>query len=299
MRGRTSFRAIPASMDPVIVGRIDRQLAAIAQDHDVFIALAIESGSRAWGFPSPDSDYDCRFIFVRPTQAYLTPWPRRDVIEMPCDAVLDINGWELGKALKLLLRGNATVIEWLTSPISYSTEPRFRDDLLDLSRRLASRGLIARHYFHFAQRQRKSLLVGDTVRQKAIFYMVRPAMALRWLRLHPGEAVAPMHFPSLMRASDLSADVTAVLDELMARKAQTRELGEGPMPAPILRLIEQELASGEATMREAPATPLEGRAEAETFFRAWVARGERSLTAPARAGTRPARRAGSTPPRAG
>jgi hypothetical protein len=79
--------------------------------------LAIESGSRAWGFPSPDSDYDCRFIFVRPIEDYLSPWQRRDVIETPLEGDFDVNGWELGKAIRLLAKGNAVIIEWLMSPI--------------------------------------------------------------------------------------------------------------------------------------------------------------------------------------
>ncbi|MFE3443732.1 DNA polymerase beta superfamily protein [Nocardia sp. NPDC059180] len=81
--------------------------------------LAIESGSRAWGFPSPDSDYDCRFLYVASLDTYLSPWRTRDVIETPLVGLLDVNGWDLGKALRLLVKGNAVLIEWLQSPIVY------------------------------------------------------------------------------------------------------------------------------------------------------------------------------------
>lgn len=109
--------AIPASLDADVVAEIDRRLASVSRDYGVRVPWAIESGSRAWGFPSPDSDYDCRFIFVRPADAYLGLWPASDVIETPLDTVFDVNGWDLAKAVRLVSRGNATAIEWLRSPI--------------------------------------------------------------------------------------------------------------------------------------------------------------------------------------
>jgi hypothetical protein len=82
-----------------------RRVDSIVREHGVAIGLAVESGSRAWGFPSPDRDYDCRFVFIRPLAQYLTPWPRRDVIELPLVDELDVNGWDLTKSLKLLMKG--------------------------------------------------------------------------------------------------------------------------------------------------------------------------------------------------
>ncbi|MCM6776597.1 nucleotidyltransferase domain-containing protein [Nocardia sp. CDC159] len=81
-----SLRAIPDSMDPTVVGSIDAELDRIAREHRVRIELAVESGSRAWGFPSPDSDYDCRFVYVASLDGYLSPWQARDVIETPLSA---------------------------------------------------------------------------------------------------------------------------------------------------------------------------------------------------------------------
>lgn len=114
-----SLRAIPASMDPAVVGSIDGELDRVEREHRVSIRLAIESGSRAWGFPSPDSDYDCRFVYVAALETYLSPWRTRDVVETPLAGLLDVNGWDLGKALRLLVQGNAVLIEWLMSPIVY------------------------------------------------------------------------------------------------------------------------------------------------------------------------------------
>ena len=111
-----SLRSIPADMAPEKVARIDALLGRAVSEHGVHLPLAVESGSRAWGFPSPDSDYDCRFVYVRPTATHLTPWPQRDVIEFALEDDLDANGWDLAKALRLLLKGNAVIVEWLRSP---------------------------------------------------------------------------------------------------------------------------------------------------------------------------------------
>lgn len=94
-------------------------LAEIEKLHNVKILYACESGSRAWGFPSPDSDYDARYLYIRPLESYLKLFPERDVIEGPIDEVKDFVGWDLQKALKLLMKGNAPLIEWVRSPIVY------------------------------------------------------------------------------------------------------------------------------------------------------------------------------------
>lgn len=149
-------RSLAEGMDPAVVARIDERLAAVRQAEGVAIPLAIENGSRAWGFPSPDSDYDCRFVFVRPVDHYLALWPRRDVIETPLEGELDVGGWELGKAIRLLLKGNAVIVEWLNSPIAYGVDETFRSAFLELADKIAERDLIGRHYLHLGVRQRNT-----------------------------------------------------------------------------------------------------------------------------------------------
>jgi predicted nucleotidyltransferase len=175
-----SLRSIPLEMDADRVAQIDRLLDHVAREHGVFLPLAVESGSRAWGFPSPDSDYDCRFIFVRPIAQHLTPWPQRDVIEFPPEGDLDANGWDLGKALRLLLKGNAVIVEWLRSPVIYRGEAWFREGFLEFARDAATREAIGRHYLHLGERQRR-VYFGDgmSVAQKKIFYALRPAASYR------------------------------------------------------------------------------------------------------------------------
>ena len=133
-------------IDPAFRSRAEAALATVEQEDGVRILLAIESGSRAWGFPSRDSDYDVRFIFVRPLSAYLSIVPPRDVIERPIDAELDLGGWDLRKALGLMVRSNAVVLEWLASPVVYQSEPAAVLALNNLARGAAHPPALAYHY---------------------------------------------------------------------------------------------------------------------------------------------------------
>jgi predicted nucleotidyltransferase len=264
-----TLRNVPTTFSAPAVAQIDERLSAVCANYDVSIPFAIESGSRAWGFPSPDSDYDCRFVFVRPAAHHVSPWPRRDVIETPLEGDLDVSGWELAKALKLLLKGNAVIIEWLQSPIIYRGEAWFRDGLLAFAKRFADRDLIGRHYLHLGERQRRIYFGDDkAVPQKKIFYALRPAAALRWLRLHRDASIAPMHFPTLMRECDPPHDVAALSADLVQRKSVSRELGSEVLPAPIAAFIDNEFERGRAEFnaRTGPISQ-DARSEAERFFR--------------------------------
>ena len=262
-----SERDLPASLDPATVAEIDARLAAVEAEHGVKIAFAIESGSRAWGFASPDSDYDCRFVYLRPERDYLALYPKRDVIETPLTPVLDVNGWDLTKALKLLVGGNAVIVEWLTSPIVYRALPGFRQDFLALARRIADRGAMFRHYLHMAHGQKARFLPDpDQAPIKKIFYVLRPALCLRWLRLHPDAPLAPMHFPTLCDGVGLPANLSTEIAELLERKVVTRELGHGSVPPLIRDVIDQELALGEAEPPPVEIDKTTRRAAAEAFF---------------------------------
>ena len=104
---------------------IEEQLKEIEEKENVKIIYCVESGSRAWEFASPDSDYDVRFIYVRNKEDYLKLNKNRDVIEWRLDDVLDINGWDIQKALRLLYKSNPTLIEWSMSPMVYKTTPQW------------------------------------------------------------------------------------------------------------------------------------------------------------------------------
>jgi predicted nucleotidyltransferase len=260
------MRAIPDSLDAAVVAEIEQRLESVAAEHGVRIPWAIESGSRAWGFPSPDSDYDCRFLFMGPRERYLTLWPVRDVIETPLDKIFDVNGWDLPKALTLIARGNATPIEWLRSPIVYDGDTAFRDELLAYAAAVMERAAIARHYLHVARRQQSG---PQTL--KRFFYVLRPASALRWLADHPGDALPPMDLPTLLSETTVSREIRDAAADLIALKSVTRELGSGEAPAVLRRFAARELERAEASESVAPVKdPREVRARADALFRRLV-----------------------------
>jgi len=272
-----SLRSIPSDMDRDKVAGVDVLLDRVVADHGVFLPLAIESGSRAWGFASPDSDYDCRFVYVRRMADHIKPWPTRDVIEFPLQDDFDANGWDLAKAVRLLLKGNAVIIEWLRSPVIYRGLAWFRDDFLAFASAVASRNAVARHYLHLGERQRRTYF-GDakSVAQKKIFYALRPAATLRWLRLHPTEVVVPMHFPTLMAECDPPATLKAEVADLMRRKAMTHELGTAPLSAAVTDFIDAEFELARSCFDEGRSrSPDEVMHRAEQFYRAVVERLER------------------------
>ncbi len=264
------MRSLDPDMDPDVVSEIDARLARVGAQHHVSIPWAIESGSRAWGFPSPHSDDDCRFLFVRPRADYASPWRRRDVIETPLDAVYDIGGWDLIKAVRLAVAGNATVGEWLRSPLVYSGDADFRGDLLDLVERTADRAAVARHYLHVGAQQwrRSGADDGHEVSLKQLFSALRPAATLHWMTGHESSS-PPMNLHQLLAEAPPERDVSEAVDQLVAAKRVTREIGKGLVPAPIRRFVTGELHGAEdrfPRFREPRAAAVREDAEA-TFLR--------------------------------
>lgn len=257
------MRNIPASMDPDVVRAIDARLDRVEEEHDVRVLWAIESGSRAWGFPSPDSDYDCRFLYVCRAGDYLGLRARRDVIETPLDKVFDVNGWDVRKALGLMVRGNATVGEWLRSPIVYRGDTAVRDDLLALAEDVVDQNALRKHYVHVA-RNNLALLAASGVTKK-FFYALRPAVTLRWMRLRETTAAPPMDLPTLAAEAELPEGLRALVDELIRRKSHTRELGSVVVQDALLDFVETELRTAEAML---PDSRPPGSGEARE--RAWT-----------------------------
>lgn len=267
------MRSVPASFDEAAVREVDGLLGALAAEHQVVVPLAVESGSRAWGFPSPDSDYDCRFVYVRRAEDYLTPWPGRDVIERAPSAVLDVNGWDLRKALALLVKGNAVILEWLTSPVVYAGDEAFRDALRGLADRVVDRAAVGRHYLHVGRSQHRRFALPDgRMPHKKLFYALRPAVALHWLRDRPDAAVPPMQLQALLAQTPVPDDVRDEVAGLVAAKARTRELGVAEVPPAVARYLAAHLVDEPwLERRPDPAALTAARADAADVFR-WAVR---------------------------
>lgn len=196
-----------------------QKLREIEQTHQVTILYACESGSRAWGFASPDSDYDVRFIYVHDKDFYLSIDEQRDVIELPINELLDINGWELRKALRLFKKSNTPIYEWLQSPIIYMMNVDFLSSMQSLFAEYFSSRAMMHHYISMAKTVFEDELSGGEVRLKKYFYALRPILACRWIT--DTGAAPPMEFSKLRTLMDNS--LTSVIDELLNTKAQVNE----------------------------------------------------------------------------
>lgn len=222
---------------------VDRRLDEIERVDNVRILLAVESGSRAWGFHSPDSDFDARFIYVRSEDNYLSLFTPRDVIETPLVDLMDVNGWDLSKAIRLMIKGNSVIHEWLASPLVYRADSAFIAALTPLARAWRSTYADAHHYYGLLATQRGRHIAGrDTVNLKKYFYAVRPAIALQWLR-ERGDA-PPMDLPGLLAGVSLPPEAAQALEQLRRAKMASSEVGEGARIAALDDYIEEQAAWG-------------------------------------------------------
>jgi uncharacterized protein len=192
--------------------KIKEALEKIETDHKVKILYACESGSRAWGFASKDSDYDVRFIYVHEKNWYFGIEDQRDVIELPINAVLDINGWDVRKALRLFRKSNAPLYEWLQSPVVYKEDKPFFQDLFELSPTFFQLRVGYHHYLNMTKNCFENELQGETVKVKKYFYALRPVLACQWLV--DKQEMPPMEFAVLRQLipEALQADVDRLLE---------------------------------------------------------------------------------------
>lgn len=232
--------------------KIIRKLREIEAKEGVKVLHAVESGSRAWGFASPDSDYDVRFVYVRPMEEYLELFPYDDTIYWELNDVWDINGWDLKKLLQLLTRSNPTIFEWAKSPIVYYTTPEWQEILPVIHAWFEPKPCM-HHYLSMARNNYKSNIKGDAVKFKKYFYVLRPLLACRWI-LERNEP-APMEFEKLMELA-LPDDIRSEIERLLVLKTT---LGEAAVGAPIAMLNEYMTRQLEELEKQLQAVPVPTR----------------------------------------
>lgn len=170
-----------------VATQIRDHLTGIERDHDIHIILAVESGSRAWGFPSTNSDYDVRFIYSRRKRDYLSVISPRDTIEIPIfhddvlNASFDAVGWDIRKCLLLAAKSNAALLEWLCSPIKYIEDADTVDYIQDFAKDHMSFGSLSYHYYSLAKNAWNQICNNQNPSPKLYCYALRSAMSLRWM----------------------------------------------------------------------------------------------------------------------
>jgi len=198
-------------------------LTNIEQKKKIKILYACETGSRAWGFPSPDSDYDIRFVYMHERDWYLNLSQRKDTIEI-MDGDLDITGWDLRKCLTLLKKSNAPLIERFQSPIEYYAMPGFKDDFKKMIESYYSPIAVFYHHHSLAKKFWEELKDKDEYKLKSLFYLVRSLLSCNWIL--EDKQVLPMDIFGLMQyATD---EQKLKINELIALKATVGEKYQHP-----------------------------------------------------------------------
>jgi uncharacterized protein len=227
---------------------IRAQLSNIETEENVRIVYSCESGSRAWGFPSADSDYDVRFLYIHPRDWYLSIAEKRGVIERPISDGLDLNGWDLRKALQLFRKSNPPLLEWLGSPIVYQEKYTIAAQMRELAKEYYSPAACIYHYLHMARGNAREYLQGERVWTKKYFYVLRPLLAIQWIE--QGYGVAPTAFGTLVKRLITSPTLKTSLEQLIEQKSAGAELDEGPRIPAISNFIEAEIARHEAQQEQ-------------------------------------------------
>ena len=236
-----------------MLAKIDDSLKHIGNAHGVRVLLAVESGSRAWGFPSTDSDYDVRLIYVHDPKWYLSLSEGRDVIEYASDDdLLDLNGWDLRKAFRLLLKGNAAVYEWLQSPIVYAAEDSFVKQTWRIAPEFFPLKSGVHHYLGVVKAVLEDLSATD-VKVKRIFYGLRAALAARWIS--DQQSVPPMTLDDLSGPLRQNPELLSFIESLRAEKAEKTESFTITPPAFVTGFLQDSIDRGNAAFDSLP-TPV-------------------------------------------
>lgn len=213
------------------------KLHEIEEKEHVKVLHAVESGSRAWGFASPDSDYDVRFIYMRTKEDYLRLDDYRDVIEWQLDEVLDINGWDLKKTLVQFKKGNATLFEWANSPVVYYTTDTWTQ-IYECAKAYFSVKTASCHYYGTARNTYQQYLQDELVKYKKYFYALRPLLAARYIEAN--HCPPPVLFDDLMKM-ELPTELRSGIEQLLEKKKITQEKDLNPKIPVIQNFIQSEL----------------------------------------------------------
>lgn len=229
---------------------IERSLVAVEAERSVRILFACEAGSRAWGFASPDSDYDVRFVYLHDVDWYLRVSPGRDSIEQMLPGDLDLSGWELRKALSLFGSSNASLYEHLGSDIVYRDVGGLRAALQLLAPSFFNPMAAGHHYLGLAARVHGEYLTSELVNLKKLFYVLRPLAACRWIAQHA--SMPPTRFADVLAGIDLDARQRGWIDALWAQKELASERTSAPLDPQVRAWIDDWLARCREEARALP-----------------------------------------------
>ena len=212
--------------------RILEKLSEIEKDKNIKILFACESGSRAWGFESPDSDYDIRFIYKHNTEWYLNLWDKKDTLSFMTEDDLDGSGWDLRKALKLMAKTNASFLGWLFSPIVYRTDESFLEEIKTIATNNFN-PVAGFYHYHSMSKGFEETLDTDQMTLKSFFYAIRTVLCANWI--YKNKTIPPVLFTELY--SIIHTKYHSVLDDLILLKSKNIEKSNEPVNTSLIDLV--------------------------------------------------------------
>ena len=224
-----------------IKNQILEKLDEIETRENVKVLYAVESGSRAWGVESPDSDYDVRFIYMRPKEDYIRLDEVKDFIEWQLDDVLDINGWDIKKTLIQFHKGNATLFEWANSPVVYKNTKTWKNIYSECGQYFSRKAALC-HYYGTARSTYEKYLNQDNVKYKKYVYALRPLLACKYIE--ENGKVPPVRFDELMRQK-IDGRLYDEINKMLEVKSHSKEKTLNPQNETIFQYIKEELAKYE------------------------------------------------------
>lgn len=248
--------------------RILQEIKRVEEKYGIEVLYACETGSRAWGFPSPDSDYDVRMIYKHPVNWYLSLSEKKDNVEyMSDDKEIDLTGWDIKKSLKLLHKSNASLLERIQSPIVYQQKEGFVKDYLELAERCYSPIATLYHYLKLAESSFTDVVEVEEYKLKRLFYALRGAMACEWIMSK--QEMPPILFTKMVGELELEEELKSRILELISFKATKSEVYLHKGETLIFKFIERTITKAKSTAKS-----LSGRNEKlidlDDYFRAVI-----------------------------
>ena len=217
--------------------KILEKLKEIELQKGVELLYAVESGSRAWGFASPDSDYDIRFIYKHDLDYYLSLWEQPDTIEFMTEDNLDGSGWDLRKTVRLLAKSNASLLEWIFSPVVYYENEAFMQQIRTLAKDCFSPVACLHHYLG-TTKNFMHVCEQEEVKLKSYFYALRTALAGKWIIAN--NTFPPVAFMELLPIAPQNIQEKVI--HLMDIKANQNETYLHPKEALITNFLQETVA---------------------------------------------------------
>ena len=248
-----------------IYNAITQKLRETETTHKVKIPLAIESGSRGWGFASPDSDYDCRFVYVHERDWYLSVIEKHDTIEYAADKVFDVNGWDLRKFIAHIVKSNAVMFEWLSSNEVYFRDEEITALLRQLAEQFFNPVSVSHHYLSLAFKKYKEIIEADAAKLKKYFYILRPLANLRFIEQH-GKMPYMEYFRTLAEI-EIEKTVSNEITSIAEIKKTVDESYVMPKNEILINYFSEEIAKHEERLKTAKFEKPRVHEQADAVFR--------------------------------